>query len=500
MEPRPKYTLDDLDALTLLEAASPKQAMLEALCGDLDEGILADRIPGTVLIRTTTREGPLMRAQLALAADGDDEHTLRHLAVTSRYHEVLETVARNPSTPMDALEHLVNVAVWAAIPEYAAGTRRRRGQTRELQGCDIDGYTAMMWRVARYAAGNPRMPVWMLPALYDGDHGTDGRQAVRCGVAEHPHLPDDLIDRAAADADPYVRRTVARCKHLHAAALARLAADTDPLVRATLAHYQDAPEQICAQLVADPDPVVRASAADNPALPARFLGVLAADPDGAVIHGVLRNPGLTTGLYEAAVASVQHRRNSWYAFREAAQSPLITAWAASVLARMVPAEVAGNPHTPAEELERLAHPSASWRVRWAVANNPSCPLQVRIRLAAHDKSPDVRRTAAASLPETLRPQQRATLLDLTPGTIVEYRAAWGNEAYRLWIQQAGEPELVPSRSGPEEDFLVVPVTGIRLRVNGAPSRRHPEPVTYRLVPEDLEIVGHADAPPSRTTP
>ncbi|BAY26877.1 leucine rich repeat variant [Calothrix sp. NIES-2100] len=203
--------------------------------------------------------------------------------------------------------------------------------------------------------------------------------SVRQVIAGYSHTPVNILEILARDLNKDVRAKVAKNPNLPVKILEQLAEDEDPSVRVVTASHPDLHETILVQLASDEKVEVRRAVAQHPNTPAAIketLRDLVIQPTTRQTSPTLRalsriyNPSsddITTILAE-------------YANSENAFVRLV-----SLL----------HPLTPPEVLTQAAQ-SASWLERYAVADNPATPRELRQQLT-HDSNRIVKVVAIANL-------------------------------------------------------------------------------------------------------
>lgn len=426
-------TVKDLPFLILMQTTTRAHEVMEVLgSGDKDDGywsdeaILARRKSGE-LIHTpwTQAEDPVVGAEIRLAR-GNDPRTLEYLAFNSRFAETLMHVAKNAHTTPEGLMRL------STYPPLV---------------------------ICQTAAANSSLPEWAMDVVYEG-----GSFGARSGLMRHPRVPRHLIDRTAHAPDPDLRMCAGACRRAGPATLARLACD--------------------------PMPAVRAAVAGNPSAPVHLLDGLAIDLAEEVIIALVANPAVPAEVFDVVVNRCVRQGGQVAAY--AAAAPQITRRAALVLLEAgFSAALARNQHTPADVLDAIYRRGCA-KTREDVVNNALCPEPLRRRAATADRSRYVRDAAARRLPAGDDPRTYAALGDLGPGKVVliEKGAAGVAESFLMEIHSVGGVETFTYTTGADEnhDYQVVTVSGVRRRVNGAPARRYPDPLTYRVTLSGIRLV------------
>ncbi len=235
------------------------------------------------------------------------------------------------------------------------------------------------WRVRVAAASNPRIPKpWLEPLARDGD------RAVREAVAANPRATSRILGQLMADEYEEVRQAAAHNPHApwfwdmidlleqrspslyaeHLDLLARLG----PYCRRLVMAHPNVPPRMLEDYHGHPDGATRLAIAQNPKTPPGVLAAMAQDPDPEVRQAVALNPQTPLPSLEQLALDNQ---------------PDVRMW------------VATNP-SPVKKLTPIMlmlSQDDHWRVRHALAQNPSTPAEVLRRLG-HDPDTDVQQAVA----------------------------------------------------------------------------------------------------------
>lgn len=298
------------------------------------------------------------------------------------------------------------------------------------------------WRVRQALTHNPALPPELL-ALLAQDSDADVRQ----GVALHPSAPAEALLALARDEHLEVRRKAAQNPALPEEArlwllldedeglqaavrrnpglcartleLARRALALQPLepivldqlargsanCRRLAAANPSVPRAVLERLVGDSDWRVRQAAAHNPSTPPDLLATLAADTDRDVRQAVAAHPAVAREVLEGLLSDSDERvrRSAWRnprtdeELRRLSKQRLLREGCRSRYS-LNRAVALAHPEAPAAELRKVRNWAAGeWLVRYALAHNPSTPLEVLRYLAALDGNRLVRQAAREHL-------------------------------------------------------------------------------------------------------
>ena len=305
---------------------------------------------------------------LAVATDPAAGPSVLSALAAERDLRVLELVAVNPATPIDALEEIIR----GSAPRLR-GSAAQRVRLRVLQNPSVPGWLisqaaltpsgrsepSLVYRTGSaesaqrvWAVMHPRVPKRLLRALASCED-----PQVRAAVARSVRTPQRVLEALAPGLDAVVRAGVARNPTAASEMLVRLGGDPHRSVRAATAANPAAPPAVLERLAGDRVASVRHHAADNEATPSRELRALCDDADVLVAAAAAANPA-TVRSEVCTVAARLARSDSWHARRTAAglaETPaeLLDALAADPH-RGVRLAAAANLRTPRHALDMLA--------------------------------------------------------------------------------------------------------------------------------------------------
>jgi hypothetical protein len=295
----------------------------------------------------------------------------------------------HPTTPLKALEHLVNDAD-ARVRAFVAGHPNTPPAVLEQLKLDVRwdvreianavshaskpfremNLTCPDARVRRAVAAHPNAAPDRLDALVK-----DYNRAVLLALATNPRTPTEVLKRLAED--EYLRRFVilnptahqselvqavienhdvrdASKSQITEAAFRRYGRSIKVSVRRKVASHQDAPVELLHELVGDPSPEVRIELIGNPRAPDSIRERLARDPDLNVRIAVAEHKLSSAHVLEILAQDSDTQILELVAGRRNASSAVLerlsrypSAAVRSVLVR--------NPATPAAALDWLAH-------------------------------------------------------------------------------------------------------------------------------------------------
>ncbi|MEH2126055.1 hypothetical protein [Nostoc sp.] len=337
--------------------------------------------------------------------------------------EILCAVARNPKTPLELLEQLVE-----SPPAF--------------YDRDNDGQYKVDNRLFIAIARNPNTSESLLLKLAES-----GISNIEMAIAENPKTPLSLLNKFANWRDFSMHKTIARNPQAPSAILEKLAGENEKEIRDLVKNHPNVSETAIAiinfiegkpgtsidlleQLASDRRASVRRLVAAHPSTPAKVLEKLAQDTDEYVPFKAVNNPNATSTVLEffAEFLVKQHqlvsRSNQAMYERSAVQlvrrsdiTPkvlenllqinkydVVSAIASSLKTPptmlialtdyQAPSSVqihflitlAKNPNTPSEGLEKLylkinqmRHPNTMDGLR-AIATHPNTPVHLRAQL------------------------------------------------------------------------------------------------------------------------
>ena len=238
---------------------------------------------------------------------------------------------------------------------------------RDAPGCALCAPAVHPDPVTRLtAAANPNTPACVLSTL-----ATDPDADTRKNTAANPNTPQPVLTRLAstsgvtrsASLDDETRLRVAANPSCSAALLADFATDPSGIIRAHVARNPSTPPEILAHLAQnDPHRDIRGIAAAHPSLPSRLLDLLATDPHHTIREAVASHPSCPPELHQQLVAD---------------QAP------------SVHAAIAANTADPQLIAALAAHhdnPENGVGTQLEAARNPACPSQTASMLALSPNS------------------------------------------------------------------------------------------------------------------
>ena len=316
----------------------------------------------------------------------------------------LQAVAKNPKTPSEALDTIVNTTEKSMTYIYndklGVGIRESVAQNENtslktlMHLASDHGYTVREDALKRLSkiAQDPSVTSDTLNQIAESKDSrvlelvaksknappelltkiSDTYMNVRAAVAENPSTPPELIAKLSIDPDLRPRMGVAKNPASTPEMRAHLADDPEMNVRLALAGNEHAEPAILAKLATDYHNVVRGAAAANPSTSPETLATLADDKEKSVRDAVLANPSTPEATRDKIVqAEAEITRQTGLA-QEKSTSPAELAELAKNGDWRVRYAVAQNSSTPPEALSALANDERS-EVRLNVANNESTP-------------------------------------------------------------------------------------------------------------------------------
>ena len=323
-------------------------------------------------------------AQRAGNASNRTKDTLKS-AFPGNAYDLLQAIAANPLTPAEALEILARREFVSPPPDPKSILPPKT---------DAD--------VMRSLAYNPSLTPELINILTQ-----DPCVDVRIALTRHPNLTEALWRRLTEDSEISVRKAIASKTSAPISILEILAQDTATDVRVEVAGNNQTPNDVLEQLSQDEEAALRTKVAANPNTADAVLEHLAQDEKVEVRRAVAQNP--------QSSASIRHSlQDLLLTAKTPAQphSPTLRGLSriynpntddiASVLSEYVESEVAFvrfvsllHPLSPIEVLRKRAQ-SVSWIERYAVADNPATPQEIKQQLT-QDSNQIVRAVAMNNL-------------------------------------------------------------------------------------------------------
>jgi hypothetical protein len=357
----------------------------------------------------TLPSAPLLYRRIRAQRSPVDPAVLAHLGRGEEWSRQL--AARHPDTPRQTLLELLSDENWRvrqALTHNPALPPELLGLLAQDSDADVRQGVAL----------HPSTPGEVLLALARDEH-----LEVRRKAAQNPALPEEARLWLLLDEDESLQAAVRRNPGLssHTLELARRALALQPLELARLeqlargsascrrlaAANPSTPRAVLERLVRDTDWRVRQAVARNPSTPPDLLAALATDTDRDVRQAVAAHPAVAREALEGLLSDPDElvRRSAWHnprtdeSLRQASRERLLREGCRSrySLNRVV---ALAHPETPAAELRKVRNWAAGeWLVRYALARNPSTPLEVLRHLAAFDGNRVVRQAAREHLRE-----------------------------------------------------------------------------------------------------
>ncbi|MEH2025902.1 hypothetical protein [Nostoc sp.] len=341
--------------------------------------------------------------------------------IDDTYEPVLWGIARNPNSSPQLLEKLLN-----KYDEEVAGAMVERNEIpvnlmgrllehksqyiREVIASSLNLPPELMAKIIATEpeepvlislARNPNLTPELLTQFIQHSNAN-----VRIALVRHPNLTEAHWQQLAQDRALPVREAVAASGNVPAQVLELLSRDEKVEVRLKVVTNSRTPASALVALTQDEDLTIRAAVATHPNLPSAQLEQLARDEKVEVRRAVAKNPHTPA----AVRASLQDLVKS--IVNQPPTSPTLRGLSRiynpqtddleTVLSEYAESDVPFvrlvallHPLTPAEVLQQRSH-SASWLERYAVADNPATPTDIKQQLT-EDSNRIVRAVAIASL-------------------------------------------------------------------------------------------------------
>jgi len=301
---------------------------------------------------------------LHLAERRDAPASLLELLASNIYAGAREIVARRSDTPLTALERLVATESHEFVLK---GLTRNPSLTPELLARLAEHPNP---EVRSHLIDNPSLT----PELWQ-QLTADGAKSVRGAIANFPGSPIAVLETLATDEETEIRAAVAARDSASLSVLEILSRDAAVIVRAAVAANTNTPEQILERLAGDEKIEVRRAVAENPATPTSILESL---------------PDLLPPPIEPQLLPTLQGLGRLYDPETDDLPSLLSEYARSPkpFVRFV---ALMHPLTPAEVLQAGSE-SLWWWERYAIADNPATPAEVREMLGG-DSNKIVRATA-----------------------------------------------------------------------------------------------------------
>ncbi|MBV6628285.1 MAG: hypothetical protein KI793_36090 [Rivularia sp. (in: Bacteria)] len=322
-----------------------------------------------------------------------DPNLLTAMAESSNY-DTRQRVAQHPNTPIHVLEQLISEEN-NSILETALSNLSRNSKTPDSTlGClaqtsDLKVCTAVArhrntssqtlvqlakhhrWEVRTIVAKNLKTPLETLIQLIQDKHAT-----VRIAAINNPYAPSSVLEELSILKNPYTSQQT----------LNQLASSKWLITRQGVARHPNTDKNLLKHLAEDKISMVRLGVAENPHTPSSLLELLAIDKYDEVVVAVASHPNTSLNILEQ-LATLGKPDNQ---IKQAAAKALINRFPdkigknlADCITSFTPIFtrllVFLNPSTPKETLAQNIY-SSSWLERYAIAQNPNTPLDIRAAL------------------------------------------------------------------------------------------------------------------------
>ncbi|AFY55296.1 Leucine rich repeat protein [Rivularia sp. PCC 7116] len=323
-----------------------------------------------------------------------DPNLLTAMAESSNY-DTRQRVAQHPNTPIRVLEQLVDKEN-NSILETALSNLSRNSKTPDstlqclAQTSDLKVCTAVArhrntssktlvqlakhhrWEVRTIVAKNLKTPLEALIQLIQDKHAT-----VREAAINNPYAPSSILEELSILKNP----------NTSGQTLNQLANSKCVITRQGVARHPNTDKNLLKQLAEDKISMVRLGVAENPHTPSSLLELLAIDKDNQIVVAVASHPNTSLNILEQ-LAILGKPDNQ---IKQAAAKALINRFPdklgknlADCITSFTPIFtrllVFLNPSTPSEILAQNIY-SSSWLERYAIAQNPNTPTEIRAALA-----------------------------------------------------------------------------------------------------------------------
>jgi hypothetical protein len=284
-------------------------------------------------------------------------------------YDLLSAIASNPRTPIDALEII-------ARREFVSPTSDPKSILPPRTDDDV----------IKSLVYNPSLIPELLNILTQ-----DPCVDVRIALTRHPNLTEKLWIKLAEDKDISVRKSVATKTNVPVNILETLSQDTETDIRVAVAENINTPSQVLEQLCQDTEATVRTKVAANPNTLNNILETLAKDDSVEVPRAVANNSNSSEAIRNSLKDLLPASKNNTQSL-----SPTLRGLSRiynpntddlpTVLSEYINSDVAFvrfvsllHPLTPTEILKAASN-SVSWLERYAVADNPNTPTEIKQQL------------------------------------------------------------------------------------------------------------------------
>jgi hypothetical protein len=323
-----------------------------------------------------------------------DPHMLTAMAESSNY-DTRQRVAQHPNTPIHVLEKLVdeenNSILETALSNLSRNSKtpdstlQCLAQTADLNICtavarhrNTSGMTLTQlakhhrWEVRTIVAKNLKTPRETIVKLIQDKYKT-----VREAAINNPYAPQSVLEQLDILKNPNTEAKI----------LEQLSHSKWVIVRQGVARHPNIDKNLLKQLAEDKISMVRLGVAENPNTPSSLLELLAIDRDNQIVIAVANHPNTSSNILEQ-LAILGKPDNQ---IKQAAVLALVNRFPdriSKILADCITSFtpiftrllIFLHPSTPRETLAKNIN-STSWLERYAIAQNPNTPPEIRAALS-----------------------------------------------------------------------------------------------------------------------
>ncbi|MDY6804467.1 MAG: hypothetical protein SXA11_11765 [Cyanobacteriota bacterium] len=385
-------------------------------------------------LRAIARKNPELKEKMLWRKPSGNEESDRFLVelieefASSADDSIRYKIAGHPKTPISILERLafdehklvrLDVAQHPNTPPRLLIQMTSRDRVTTASGCAHTVSHAIAERSDAPAEALDfiaRQPVDWIRAMALGNANTSAETLARsassesdewllCQLAKHPNLSDEVALQVYRRENQAVRQSLASNSRLGASILEAIASDGAAEVRQQVGANSNAPVNLLEILAGDSVAEVRAAVAANANAPEHILEGLAADDKIEVRRAVAKNPATPQPVLDSLrdllpppldleLRPTLRALGRLYR-KETDDLPSLLSEYARSPKPFVRFVALSHPLTPAETL-RGGSESLWWWERYAVADNPATPTEIREPLM-EDSDRIVRATARLTI-------------------------------------------------------------------------------------------------------
>ncbi|MEA5550064.1 hypothetical protein VB713_03550 [Anabaena cylindrica UHCC 0172] len=378
-----------------------ENAIESILRGQAVTGKRNSQMPADVLEQLSRHPKDAIRYLVATYSTASTA-TLERLAF-DKYELVRNTVAGNPNTPPNILIEMARYdALTTSVGCYHSVSHQIA--VRHDAPPELLEFIARIpeSRLRAVVAANANTPSSALKWLAENEVD----ESVLCVIVQHQNMILNIWMELARHESVRVREAVASQSHCPSEILTILVDDSTQEVQQKVAANSNTPIHIVERFSQDDNPAIRTAVASNPHLPETILTQLANDQKVEVRRAVAQNPNtpapIRKTLRDLVVQPITTRQASPTLRGLSRIYNPETDDLETVLSEYVESDVPFvrlvallHPLTSANVLQQAAQ-SASWLERYAVADNPATPTEIKQQLT-EDSNQIVRAVARASL-------------------------------------------------------------------------------------------------------